>query len=199
MSWNPAVPPPPVAGAAVGNGLADGLGVGDGKWLRADALAEGLALVLADVGLAVTVAVAVGVGVSLGEIVDVAEAVPDGEPPGENEVGVAEGEDPEQAETDTEASAVTVTQPITLNLALSPVPAMVVRIFYGTPSCVQPVPAPFPVPAFTNPSRKGNRVAGSCAAPASRSQKASSVIKARPVGNTDTQWLVHHLDIRLRE
>jgi hypothetical protein len=154
-----------VAGAAVGNGLADGLGVGDGEWLRvADALAEGLALVLADVGL--VVGVAVGVGVALGEIVDVAEAVPDEESPGANEVGVAEGEEPEQAETNTEASAVTVTQQITLNPALSPVPAMVVRIFYGTPSCVQPVPAPFPVPAFTNPSRKGNPVAGPCARPA---------------------------------
>src|ERR1039457_2671978 len=29
-SRNPAVPPPPVAGAAVGTGLADGLGVADG-------------------------------------------------------------------------------------------------------------------------------------------------------------------------
>jgi hypothetical protein len=150
----------------VGNGLADGLGVGDGEWLRVAALAEGLVLVLADVGLAVAVDVGVGVGVALGEIVDVAEAVPDREPPGENEVGVAEGEDPEQAETNTEASAVTVTQQITLNPALSPVPAMVVRIFYATPSCVQPVPAPFPVPAFTNPSRKGNRVARPCARPA---------------------------------
>ena len=28
-SWNPAVPPPPVPGAAVGNELADGLGEGD--------------------------------------------------------------------------------------------------------------------------------------------------------------------------
>jgi hypothetical protein len=32
-SWNPAVPPPPVPGAAVGNELADGLGDGDGLGL----------------------------------------------------------------------------------------------------------------------------------------------------------------------
>jgi len=32
-SWNPAVPPPPVPGAAVGGELADGLGVGDGLGL----------------------------------------------------------------------------------------------------------------------------------------------------------------------
>lgn len=31
VSWNPAVPPPPVAGAAVGKGLADRLGVGEGE------------------------------------------------------------------------------------------------------------------------------------------------------------------------
>jgi hypothetical protein len=54
-SWNPAVPPPPVAGAAVGNGLADRLGVADGRGVAewcgvadgrgvADRLADGLAL-----------------------------------------------------------------------------------------------------------------------------------------------------------
>ena len=29
VSWNPAVPPPPVSGAAVGKVLADGLGAGE--------------------------------------------------------------------------------------------------------------------------------------------------------------------------
>src|SRR5579871_2425493 len=38
-SWNPAVPPPPVTGAAVGTGLNEGLGLG---------LAEGLTLTLVD-------------------------------------------------------------------------------------------------------------------------------------------------------
>jgi hypothetical protein len=107
-SWNPAVPPPPVAGAAVGNGLADGLGVADG-------LAEELALALGVMALAVP----------LDKIVGVAERVP----PGENEVGVAEGEDAVQAETDTEASMVKVAQPMAVDLALSLIPAMVVCIF----------------------------------------------------------------------
>src|SRR5579859_3572489 len=37
-SWNPAVPPPPAPGGAVGNELADGLGGGDGLGLGAVAL-----------------------------------------------------------------------------------------------------------------------------------------------------------------
>src|ERR1035441_3397266 len=61
-SWNPAVPPPPVGGAAVGNGLAAGLGVADGL---AEGLAEGLALALGVLPLAVP----------LGRIVGVAEAL----------------------------------------------------------------------------------------------------------------------------
>jgi hypothetical protein len=130
VSWNPAVPPPPVAGAALGKGLADGLGVGDGEGdgVRvADALAEGLAdgLVLLLDG--------VGVAVLVDRAVAVAEAVPVGEPPGENDVGVPEGEPPVQAETDTEASTVTAAQPMALNLVLSRVPAMVERILMGPP------------------------------------------------------------------
>jgi hypothetical protein len=92
-----------VAGAAVGNGLADERRVGDGR------------------------AVALGVvarAVRLAEVVGVAEPVL----AGENGVGVAEGEEPVQAETDAEASMVKMTQPMTVNLALSPVPAMAVRI-----------------------------------------------------------------------
>jgi hypothetical protein len=45
--WNPAVPPPPVAGAPVGDGLADGLGVTEGDGLgvvvgEGDGLGDGL-------------------------------------------------------------------------------------------------------------------------------------------------------------
>src|SRR5260221_6360695 len=40
-SWNPAVPPPPMDGGAVGNGLVEGLPVADGD---ADGLTEGLVL-----------------------------------------------------------------------------------------------------------------------------------------------------------
>src|ERR1700730_6379961 len=42
-SWNPAVPPPPVTGAASGTGLGDGLGEGTGLALGD---ADGLTLVL---------------------------------------------------------------------------------------------------------------------------------------------------------
>jgi hypothetical protein len=141
-SWNPAVPPPPVAGAAVGNGLADGLGVADG-------LAEELALALG-----------VALAVPLDKIVGVAETVL----PGENEVGVAEGEDAVQAETDTEASMVKVAQLMAVDLALSLIPAMVVRIFMGPPHASGRWLARLPVPAFRNRPWKGNRVVGAGAA-----------------------------------
>ena len=111
-SWTPAVPPPPVGGAAVRIGLAAGLRVADG-------LAEGLALALGVLTLAVP----------LGRIVGVAEPLL----AGENVVGVAEGEDAEQAETDAEAIMVNVAQLAAVNLALSPAPTVVVRIFMGPP------------------------------------------------------------------
>jgi len=111
-SWNPAVPPPPVAGAAVGNGLADGPRVGD-------RLAEGLTLALGVVTLAVP----------LGRELAVAETVA----PGENVAGVAGGEDAVQAETDAEASMAKVAQLAAVNLALSRVPMMAIRIFMGSP------------------------------------------------------------------
>ena len=96
-SWNPAVPPPPVAGAAAGKGLADGLGDGDG--LPIGVVAAGLA-----VG---AVALAVGV-VLLSEAVGVAEGVS----PGENAVGADEGGPPPvQAETDRETNIAKMTQP----------------------------------------------------------------------------------------
>jgi hypothetical protein len=107
-SWYPAVPPPPVGGAAAGNELADGL---------ADGLAEGLALGV------------LTLAVPLGRTVGVAEALL----AGENVVGVAEGEDPVQAETDAEARMVRVAQLAAVNLALTPAPAMVVRIFMRPP------------------------------------------------------------------
>ena len=106
------MPPPPVGGAAVRNGLAAGLRVTDG-------LAEGLALALGVLTLAVP----------LGRIVGVAEALL----AGENVVGVAEGEDAEQAETDAEASMVNAAQLAAVILALSPAPTVVVRIFMGPP------------------------------------------------------------------
>jgi hypothetical protein len=90
-SWNPAVPPPPVAGAAAGTGLADGLG-------------DGLALALGVVALALGVVVP---AVVLAEAVGVAEGVPPGD-----KVGAEEGGPPPvQAETDRETNIAKMTQP----------------------------------------------------------------------------------------
>ena len=91
-SWNPAVPPPPVAGAAAGKGLADGLGDGDGLALGVLALAVGVVVP----------------AVLLSEAVGVAGGVP----PGENAVGADEGGPPPvQAETDTQTNIAKMTQP----------------------------------------------------------------------------------------
>jgi hypothetical protein len=135
-SWKPAVPPPPVAGAAVTDGLADWRGV-------ADRTVEGLALALGVVALAV----------SLGRLAGVVEAAPEGD----NDVGVVdgkfcEGKDPEQAETDTDARMVKVAQP-TVSLARGLAPVLVVRIFMGPPHASGRRRIRFAVPY-----RKGNRL-----------------------------------------
>jgi len=134
--WNPAVPPPPVPGAAAGNELSDGLGDGDGLGLGVvvlDAVALGAlvlgavvlgalvlgALVLGAVVLGAVVlgAVVLGVlpevvalGVSLAETVGVAEPVP----PAENEGGAVDAEPDEQADTDAVASMAKAAQPMTV-------------------------------------------------------------------------------------
>jgi hypothetical protein len=90
-SWNPAVPPPPVAGAAAGKGLGDGLG-------------DGLALALG------VVALVLGVGVPavlLAEAVGVAEDVIPGDKVGADEGGPP----PVQAETDRETNTAKMTEP----------------------------------------------------------------------------------------
>jgi len=63
--------------------------------------------------------------------------------PGENEGDPAEvGVDPPvQAESAAEATMVVVPQPMTVNIALSPVPAMVVRTFMEPPHASRPVAA----------------------------------------------------------
>ena len=138
-SWNPAVPPPPVPGAAVGNELADGLGdgLGDGDGLGLAAAAPGTAapdvvalgaavlgvgvlgvlLEVVALGAAVLGVVVPGVllevvalGVPLAETVGVAVRVP----PGENAGGVADGEPDEQADTDAVASMAKAAQPRTV-------------------------------------------------------------------------------------
>jgi hypothetical protein len=159
-----------VAGAAVGGGLvdglaegvgvcdglgvADGLGVCDGLGV-ADGLAEGLALVVAE-ELSVPLAEPVGVGA----VVSVREN--EGDP-----AGVV---DPEQAETAAEASMVMVPQPITVNIALSPVPAMVVRTFMESPRLSRQVAAPFPRSPASEAASEGKTCRDPVAARAGRRQ-----------------------------
>lgn len=104
------MPPPPVAGAAVGKGPAEGVRVADG---RAPALrvADGLTFGV--------LTVAVGLGEMLGD----AEVAT----PGDNFGGA--GGDPVQATADAEATM--VAKPTAVSLALNPVPAVVVCIFMG--------------------------------------------------------------------
>ena len=109
-SWIPAVPPPPVAGATVGVGV--GVGVEN--------------------GVGVGVGVDVAVGVPVGVPVSFAGRLTGGDVAGVPSVIVvvadaAGGVDPEQAEIAAEASMAMAPKPMTLNIALSPVPAMIVR------------------------------------------------------------------------
>jgi hypothetical protein len=123
-SWNPAVPPPPVGGAAAGTGLIVGLDV-------CAATGEGVAVAVS-VGptAALAVAVAVAVAVLVGVAVDVAEVLAEGDDEGRD----AEGEDPPvQAEIATEASRAAMPQPTAVSLARSPVPTAVVCTFMKPP------------------------------------------------------------------
>jgi hypothetical protein len=118
-SWIPAVPPPPVAGATLGVSVGVGLdaGVGVADW----------------VGVDVSVGVPVGLPPAFAgrltgapEVVEVAG--------GEDEA--SGGVDPEQAAIAAQASTAMAPKPMTLNIALSPVPAMVpmvVRSFMEPP------------------------------------------------------------------
>src|SRR5512146_900424 len=89
VSWNPAVPPPPVTGAAVGTGVAVEVAVA------------------VTVGVAVCVTVCVACGVTVEGVLELALGVPEAEVrllPSEGEVP----ELPAEAETDTEPLTDTV-------------------------------------------------------------------------------------------
>jgi hypothetical protein len=127
-SWKPAVPPPPVPGAALGNELADGLGDGDGDGLGLGVVALGavtpgtvapgvavpgvVALAVAVPGLVVLGArlEVVAPGAPPAEVVGVALLVP----PAGNEGGVVDGEPPPQADTDAGTSMAKAAQPRTV-------------------------------------------------------------------------------------
>ena len=175
------MPPPPVAGAAVGNGLAEWRGGDDGRCV-ADLLAEGLPLALGVVGLSEPP----------GRIVAVAEPVT----AGENGVGVGEGEDAVQAESDAEATMAKVAQQAAAALELRPVPMMVVRIVTGPPHAAGSRRTGFPVLASEEKSWQDL----SLPAPGRRQiSKVPTAIKVKPIDGTDMKWPVHHWNIRLRD
>jgi hypothetical protein len=137
------VPPPPVGGAAEGKELADGVGdadvvtegdtatVGDAV-VAGDAVAVAETLALTD-ELAEGLVPAVGATPLLAVPLTLALAVADPVTEGEKMAGVDVDEDPEQAESATEASTVKAPQPAAVSLVLNTVPAMVVRTFMEPP------------------------------------------------------------------
>lgn len=143
--WNPAVPPPPVSGAAVGIAVVEGLADADG-------LADGLVLGAA-VGLAEELVLGVADGL---EELDETLADADADTPGDSFGSVALGADPEQAAIDTEASTLTITQPAAVSLAPNPVRAVAARIVTGPPRTPGRWRDRFAVPA-SQPASEGNR------------------------------------------
>ena len=193
VSCVPAVPPPPVTGAAVGNRLADEAGVADRLGVT-DRLADGLGVAeLPAVAVAVgkadglveapVVTLGAAPGAVLGTLVDVAEPVTEGE-----NIGVDGDALDVQPETAAEPSMVKVPKPMAVSLVLSAVPVMVVRTFIQPPHA----PTRFPDPGITNRHRKRKRVADPSA-------KAPTTIKVMLKTGADMQWRVPDWNIRLRE
>lgn len=123
--WNPAVPPPPVAGAAVGAGLAVGLGLAEG---------DGLGVVERE-GLVVGLGLELGLGLGLGELLAELDPLAD-EPVEDDDEGVGSAPElgvPEHAAMAREASRVTMPQPTAASLVLDPVPVTVLRTFMEPP------------------------------------------------------------------
>jgi hypothetical protein len=112
--------------------------------------------------------------------------------PGENEDDPAEvGVDPpEQAETAAEASMVMVPQPMTVSIALSPVPAMAVRTFMAPPHASRRVTAPVSRYQRQKPAPEGNTRddPGRCPRlPEAGFPKAPAAAKVKPMDGTGTQ------------
>jgi hypothetical protein len=200
LSWNPAVPPPPVAGAAAGNAVADGRRPGDRRPLglgAGDGLRVADELRVAD-GLGVADALALGF---VAAVVWLGETVRDPETPGpgDNAGRVAAGVDPAQPATDAETTTVIVAKPAAASLAPSPVPAGAVRVFIGPPHASggwRTVSGP-----ASQPVSEGSRdSARSLPAPADGSHQGRAdgdkgkpaAITANPFCCPDLQWLVHH-------
>jgi hypothetical protein len=179
-SSNPAVPPPPVIGAPVGNGLGEGLGDGlaTGEALGladddelAELDAEGLVLEEAlDEAPSLTVLVAVLVAVLLAVTEPLAE--------GDRIVTVPEGLLLDvQAESAIQASTV-ARPPVAVSLTRCAVHAMAMRAFIGPPVSRQ---SPFPGRRPQKPPPDRNRVP----------------ITVSPGRSANREWRAHHRNIRL--
>ncbi len=204
------MPPPPVGGAAVGYELADRRGVGDGLGAAAaaaecvpDTVTVGDDVAGAD-GLALALEVAPLLAVLLAAAPAVAEPVTEGE----KMAGVVVDEEPEQAESATEPSTVKAPKPAAVNLALSTVPAMVVRTFMEPPHRPGRWRPCFRIPAsgtFPDPGRRNRQEKETAQRPdhGRRSPGAGAntlrPIIVRPKDGADRPWLVQHRNIRLRE
>lgn len=129
-SWNPAVPPPPVTGAAVGTGLNEGLGDGLAEGLGlgdADGLGEELALTLVDALAEVVATLPAPVPVTVTLTVTPSLTVGD-----RVITGGVEGLEV-QAESATQASNVVRPQPTAVSRTRCDVPAMPVRALIEPP------------------------------------------------------------------
>jgi hypothetical protein len=190
-SWNPAVPPPPVTGAAVGIGLNDGVGGGDVVGLGVG-LSLGVGLPVGELLLlAVLVAVEVGVGVALAVgRYPVREEEGVGSPPVPPEV---------QAASATQASTVMRPQPTAVSLSRCAVHAMAVRPLIEPPRVLGN--DHFPVASRRNRRRKETArptfAADRDRAKNSSGGKTRTTITVSPGCGANLQWRAQHRNITL--
>src|SRR5919201_76574 len=162
VPWNPAVPPPPVTGAALGNWVAVEVAVT--VWVTVAVAVWGAGAVAVEVTPGVPVAVVVpDADVWPGDVVlpedagavrdTVAVVVTDGV----KTVGVDVDEDEVQAETATGASRIRAHQQRAVSLAASGLPAIVPRTFMDPPFCTGQMTTVFPGPGARNRYRKETR------------------------------------------
>ena len=184
-SCKPAVPPPPVTGAPVGNeelGDGDGLGLGLGLALElGDGLVEADVDELAEV-LAEVLAVALVLALVEEVEVDVDETVALTEPP--DGVNTDDGVEPdEQAETPAAPRRTKPPQPRAVSLPLRAGSAIAARTFIEPPSC-----GAFPSSRPQKPAREGKR---------GRPVAAQATTMLRPAGGTNGEWRAQQRNIRL--
>lgn len=125
------MPPPPVAGAAVGARLAVGLGLAEGDGLG---VVEGEGFVVG-LGLGLGLGLELGLWLVLGELLGEPDPVADA-PVEDDDEGVGSAPEdgvPEHAAMAREASRVTMPQPTAASLVLGPVPVTVLRTFMEPP------------------------------------------------------------------